>query len=363
MNSKLRLATCALLLLGLAACGGEESASPSAGAGGPPPGMPVEAEVVKPAPLSRELIAVGSLRSDESVTLSTEISGRVQRIALEEGRPVKAGAVLFELEDSIYRAELEQAKANLQLARSNHQRAQELFAKNLISAADRDTTAANLAVSEAAAQLAQARFDKTRITAPFSGIAGLRMVSVGDYLSAGQQLVNLEAMQRMKVDFRVSEAALPVLAVGQTLDIQVDAYPGQIFKGEVYAIDPRLSETSRSIALRAAVPNADGKLRPGLFARVKLNVAHNTEALLVAEQAIFPRGEQQFVYVIENGSAAIREVKIGQRIPGRAEIVEGIKAGDTVITAGLQKIGPGSPVMAVNLAPPPAAQDATPAGN
>lgn len=323
-------------------------------AGGPSPGMPVEAENIVPAALASEITAIGSLRSDESVTLSAEIAGRIAAIRFQEGQRVKAGQVLFDLDDSVQRAELAQARAGQILAQRNFDRASEMFSKNLISKADHDTVAANLDAAQASLALAEARIAKMRIRAPFASTAGLRTVSPGDYITPGQALVNLEAMQSMKLDVRLAEAALPALSAGQKLRIEVDSYPGQTFSGEIYAIDPRVADATRSIGVRARIRNPEGKLRPGLFARVKLELSHRPDALLVPEQAIFPRGDQQFVYVIDDGKAALRPVTIGLRQGGKVEITSGLKAGETVITAGLQKIGPGAPVMAVNMAPPPA---------
>lgn len=331
------------------------------GGGGKGMGMPVEAEPIKAQRLAQEIIAVGSLRSAESVTLSSEIAGRITRIQFTEGQPVKAGSILFVLEDSVYRAELEQAKASLALSQRNHERAVELFERKLISTRERDEAAAKLDVDRATVSLAEARLAKTRITAPFEGVVGLRSVSPGDYINPGQALAPLEQLQVLKADFRLSEAALSRIKVGQTLNLEVDAYPGQVFPGRVYAIDPGLAEDTRSIGVRARVPNEKGRLRPGLFARVKLVISERNDALLVPEQAIVPQGDKLFVYVIEDGKAAIRPVRIGARQAGRAEILEGLNPGDMVITAGVQKIGPGAPVMPVNLAPPAAAQDGHPA--
>ncbi|HUR40103.1 MAG TPA: efflux RND transporter periplasmic adaptor subunit [Verrucomicrobiae bacterium] len=327
--------------------------------GGPPgggKGMPVEAEAAQPQHLSQEIIAVGSLRSAESVTLSSEIPGRIAKVQFTEGQPVTAGAVLFVLDDSVQRAELGQASASLSLSKRNHERAQELFGRQLVSTRERDEAAARLDLDKAGLALAQARFAKTRITAPFSGVVGLRSVSPGDYITPGQALAPLEQLQVLKADFRLSEVALSKIAVGQVLNLEVDAYPGQIFPGKVYAIDPRLAEATRSIGVRARVPNDKGRLRPGLFARVKLVIAERPQAILVPEQAIIPQGDKSIVYVIEDGKAAIRPVQIGLRQDGRAEVTSGLVAGDLVITAGMQKIGPGAPVMPINLAPPPGAE-------
>jgi membrane fusion protein, multidrug efflux system len=340
----------------------EPGAAPAAAGApcGPGMGMPVEAEAARAETVRQEIIAVGSLRSNESVTLSAEIAGRIARIHFREGQPVAAGALLFELDDSVYRAELEQARAALGLSQRNHERSLELFERKLISARERDEAAARLDVDRATVALAQARFDKTRIRAPFAGIVGLRAVSPGDYINPGQPLAPLEQLSVLKADFRLSEAALPAVAVGQELKLEVDAYPGRAFPGRVYAIDPRLAEDTRSIGLRARVPNEHGLLRPGLFARVKLVVAERAGAVLVPEQSIVPRGEELFVYVIEDGKAQIRPVSVGLRQGGRAEITSGVKPGEMVITAGVQKIGPGAPVMPINSAPPPAEPETAP---
>lgn len=338
------------------------AAKPAApGAAGAPPGMPVEAEVAKAERIAQEIIAVGSLRSNESVTLSSEIAGRITGIHFREGQPVNQGALLFELDDSVYRAELEQARAGLALSERNHERAKELFERKLISTRERDEAAAQLDVDRAAVSLAQARLAKTRIRAPFQGVVGLRAVSPGDYITAGQPLAPLEQLSVLKADFRLSEAALPAIRVGQTLNLEVDAYPGQIFPGRVYAIDPRLAEDTRSIGLRARVPNDQGQLRPGLFARVRLVIAERPEAVLVSEQAVVPQADQLFVYVIEDGKAVLRPVQLGLRQGGRVEVVSGVRPGEVVITAGAQKIGPGAPVTPINLGPPPSG-DAKPEG-
>lgn len=333
----------AALAVGLTACDGA-SAPPSAASPGGRPATLVETHTVAARPLARELVAVGSIRSDESVTVRSEIAGRIVRIGFDEGQAVASGQLLFALDDSVHRAELGQARANHALARRTFDRATELFARNLVSQAERDQAAANFEVASATLALAQARLDKTRILAPFAGVTGLRMVSPGGHVDAGQDLVNLEAMQKVKVDFRVDESALPALRIGQSLEVEVDAYPTEPFSAEVYAIEPRIADTTRSIALRARLPNPDGRLRPGQFARIRLAVGHRNDAIVIPEQAVFPRGERQFVYVVENGTARQREVGIGQRTPGNAEVLEGLGVGDTVVITGQQRLADGAPV-------------------
>jgi membrane fusion protein (multidrug efflux system) len=343
-----RLPTLLLLsCLSLCACDKAEGGkSEPAKAAASRPAVAVEMAEVATATLSRQIVAVGSVRSDESVTLSPEIAGRIARVGFEEGRPVSRGQVLFELDDAVHRAQLAQARADDGLARRNYQRGLELFERKLISQQERDTLASAQDVAAASLALAEAQLAKTRIVAPFAGIAGLRQVSPGDYVNPGLALVNLEAVSSVKIDFRVPELALPQLSAGQPLDIEFDAWPGERFRGEVYAIEPRVADTTRSVGLRARLANPEGRLRPGLFARVRLQTGVREQVVVIPEQAVFPRGEQQFVYVVGEGMAKEREIKLGQREPGRVEVTEGLKAGETIITSGLQKVSNGAKVVA-----------------
>jgi membrane fusion protein (multidrug efflux system) len=192
------------------------------------------------------------------------------------------------------------------------------------------------------------QLEKTRIVAPFSGIVGLRRVSVGEYITAGQALVNLEEIDPVKADFRVPEKFLPAIRVGQTIHIKIDAFPDETFEGKVYAIDPRLDVAGRSLLVRAILPNKDQRLRPGLFARVTVLLQLKEDALSVPEQAIVPQGDSQYVFKIVDGKVQLTKVVIGTRREGRVEIVEGLDVGDEVVTAGQLKIRHGSAVAIVN---------------
>ena len=194
----------------------------------------VEVAAVTEIPFARGLSAVGSLRSDEAVVLRPEVAGRIQSIEFKEGQPVKRGQPLIRLDDSVPRAELAQARANLTLAQSHYRRAVALQGKGFVSQQARDESASTLKVQEAAVALAQARLDKMTITAPFAGFAGLRSVSVGDYVNQGQDLAPLEAIDPLKVDFRVPEMYLSKVGVGQQLTLRLDALPGQERQGLVY---------------------------------------------------------------------------------------------------------------------------------
>jgi membrane fusion protein (multidrug efflux system) len=309
--------------------------------------IPVEAAKVIAAPLSEQVTAVGSLLSDESVTVSTEIPGRLEKVYFKEGQPVEKGAPLFGLEDSVYRAQLADAEAKLKLAEQNSERTNQLFSKKYASEQSADVAASNLAVSKAAVELARVQLEKMRIVAPFAGIVGLRHVSVGEYLTAGQALVNLEAIDPVKADFRVPEKFLPAIRTGQSISIGLDAFPGETFKGEVYAIDPRIDVSGRSLLVRAKVPNHERRLRPGLFARVTVLLQLKEDALTIPEQAIVPQGDSQFVFKIVDGKVTMTKVKVGMRRSGRVEIVEGLSVDDEVVTAGQLKLRDGSPVSVV----------------
>ncbi|MGZ8416380.1 MAG: efflux RND transporter periplasmic adaptor subunit [Methyloceanibacter sp.] len=309
--------------------------------------VPVEAAKVTAVPLSEQVTAIGTLLSNEAVTVSSEIPGRLKEIHFQEGQPVEQGAALFTLDDSVYRAQLDDAEAKLKLAEQTNKRTSTLFTNKYATAQSADEAASNLAVSTAATELARVQLEKTRIVAPFSGIVGLRHVSVGEYITAGQALDNLEAIDPVKADFRVPEKFLPAIRVGQTIRIKIDAFPDATFEGKVYAIDPRLDVAGRSLLVRALVPNHDQRLRPGLFARVTVLLQLKEDALTVPEAAIVPQGDSQYVFKIVDGKVKLTKVMTGTRREGRVEIVDGLAAGDQVVTAGQLKIRDGAPVSVV----------------
>ncbi len=310
--------------------------------------VPVEAAKVTAAPLSEQVTAIGTLLSNEAVTVSSEIPGRLSEIHFQEGQPVEKGAPLFTIDDSVYRAQLADAEAKLKLAEQTHKRTSALFTNKYATAQSADESASNLAVNNAAVELARVQLEKAHITAPFSGIVGLRHVSVGEYITSGQALVNLEAIDPVKADFRVPEKFLPAIRVGQSIRIKVDAFPDAIFEGKVYAIDPRLDVAGRSLLVRALVPNQDQRLRPGLFARVTVLLQLKEEALTVPEAAIVPQGDSQYVFKILDGKVKLTKVVTGTRREGRVEIVDGLTVGDQVVTAGQLKIRDGAPVSVIN---------------
>jgi membrane fusion protein (multidrug efflux system) len=332
--------------------------------GGAPAGfaMPVEAAAVRVGPSQRQIQAVGSLRSNESVVVRPELTGRIAQINFSEGQKVKKGQLLVQLDATVPRAELVQMQASLALAKANYERAQELHKRNAGTERALDEARWKLRNDEAAVRLAEARLEKYALSAPFDGVIGLRKVSVGDFVRDGTDLVNLEQIDPLKVDFRVPEIFLASLKVAQRIAVTVDALPGREFAGEVYAIDPLVDAGGRSVVIRARIANPDDALRPGLFARVALIVEEKQEAVFVPEQSLVPINDQLFVFKVVDGPqggkvVAFTKVKLGERRKGEAEVVEGLKPGDVVVTAGLLKIRDGMPVQILPPpgSPPPAA--------
>lgn len=308
--------------------------------------QPVAVEAVKvvTAALPQTLTAVGSLRSDESVVLRPEVAGRVSAILFREGQRVSKGAPLVRLDTSINDADVQQTRANLTLAKTKYQRAIDLQKQGFVSAQARDEAENNLRIAEAALALSQAKFAKTEIKAPFSGVIGLRQISVGDYVKEGADMVNLEAIDPLKVDFRIPEVYVSQLRAGQALDVSLDAQPGRTFSGQVYAVNPLVDAAGRSVVVRAVVRNPDTALHPGMFARVRLITRDVKDALVVPEEAIVPQGDEQFAFRVVDGRAQRVKVEVGQRREGRAEILKGLDRDDIVVTAGQLKIRDGLPL-------------------
>ncbi|MDO9624585.1 MAG: efflux RND transporter periplasmic adaptor subunit [Pseudomonas sp.] len=298
--------------------------------------VPVERTLVRD-----ELITFGSLRSDESVMIRPEIAGRLATLHFREGQSVEAGALLVSLDDAIARAELAQARANLNLAESNFQRAQMLFKRGASNAQALDEASAQQQAARATLALSQARLDKSRILAPHAGVLGLRHVSPGDYLSEGQDIVNLEVLNPLKVEFRIAQKAVSQIRLGQPIEISLDAYPGERLGGEIYAINPRLDEAGRSQAIRAHIDNSDGRLSPGQFVKVSVILAERPTALVIPEEAVMPVGERLLVNLVVDGKVELREVKLGKRMDGKVEVREGLVGDETLISAGWQKVRAG----------------------
>lgn len=314
-------------------------------------------EVVQPerALVRDELVTFGSLRSDESTMIRPEVDGRVASLQFREGQAVKAGDLLVSLDDAIARAELAQARANLDLAEKSFERTQMLFKRGASNAQTLDEAQSQLQAARASLALAQARLDKTQIRAPYDGVLGLRLVSAGDYLSAGDNIVNLEVLDPLKLDFRIPQKTVSQLRIGQAVEVTVDSQPGQRFEARVQAINPRLDEAGRSQAVRAQLDNHEGHLYPGQFVRVAVIIEERADAMLVPEEAVMSQGEQRLLSLVEQGKVRRQVVQLGLRREGWVEVREGLRGDEQVIRSGWHKVFPGDPVR-VRSAPAQAAR-------
>jgi len=328
-------------------------AAPGAAAAGPPS---VEVARVEVARLSDDASAVGTLRSRQSVVLRPEVSGRVTRLNFRDGERVRKGQLLVQLDDQLPLAQVQQAQAELSIAQANNKRNQELVAQNFISQRSVEESAANLQVAQAKLALAQATAARLRIVAPFDGIVGIGGINVGDYLKDGADIVNIEDMEAILVDFRLPERYHTKLKRGQSALVTMDALPGRSYAAVVQAIDPLVDANGRSIGIRGCIDNRQLQLRPGMFARVTTVFSERPDARLIPEEALVPQGNRHYVIKLVDGPeqdtriAQRVEVKVGLRSPGKVEITEGLKAGDVVVTAGHQRIQKdGLPVRVVDV--------------
>lgn len=397
--------------------GANKGATPVAGAPAPVRAAGVEVSKVELATLRDETQAVGTLRSKQNTILRPEVAGRISVLGFVDGTRVRKGQLLVKLDDALQAAEIKQTQAQVAIARANYKRNQELVAQAFVAQRVLDESQATVQVAEAQLALAEARLQRMSILAPFDGTVGIRSVNVGDFVKDGADLVNLEDISSLYADFRLPERFLPRLKRGQPVEVQLDAFPGQVFKATVEAIDPLVDANGRSMGVRAVLPNTagmplppasgrsgppaavsagagapvkagptptaqsaargnspavdGGPLRPGMFAKVSIVFAVRDNALTVPEEAIVPQGGKQFVIKVvpadtlppdaraklppDTVSVSQRaEVKLGVRRPGRVELLEGVAEGDTVVVAGQQRLQrDGSPLRVIDMARSP----------
>ncbi|MGV0959647.1 MAG: efflux RND transporter periplasmic adaptor subunit [Limnohabitans sp.] len=330
----------------------------------------VEVAKVVSITLVDETQSVGSLRSRQGVMLRPEVAGRVSKILFNDGQRVSKGQLLVQFDDQLQAAQVSQAKAEMSIAAANHKRNQELVAQSFISKRSLDESAAALEVAQAKLDLAQATLQRLKIVAPFSGVTGLRQVNVGDYLKDGTDVVNIEDIDAVLVDFRLPERFQAKVRPGQQAQLTLDALPGRPFTAVVQAVDPLIDANGRSVGVRGCVDNRQQQLRPGMFARVNAVFGSRPSALVIPEEAIVPQGGRTMVVKVVPGDKPDTlvsqrvAVKVGLRQPGKVEILEGLELDDTVVVAGHQRLQKdGMPVRVVDMSRPGSGKPAAgPAG-
>ena len=330
----------------------------------PQPAISVSAAVAREQPWQSRLPAIGTFKAYQGVDLTAEVQGTVKEVLFQSGEKVTLGQPLLQLDSEVERAILATAEAVRALARVEYQRGQDLIKRQAISKSEFDRLNAELLKAEASVTQLKAELDKKRILAPFAGTIGIRQVDTGDYLSPGTSFATLQDLSRLYVDFFLPEQDYPQLAIGQSVRLSLAAYPGEVFSGEISALNPKVEETTRNVQVRAMLPNPDNKLLPGMFANLEVLLPGEKPQVLVPETAITYTLYGNSVYVIgeqkddqgavvkdDKGQAQLvverRFVETGERRDGQVLVLKGLKAGEQVVTAGQLKLDNGAHVAIV----------------
>ena len=315
-------------------------AVPTADRRGP---LEVSAIVVKPAPLEEAVTLTGTLLAEEGVELQAEISGKIVEIHFTEGARVRQGDLLVKLNDADLRATHARAKYRKELAVLREKRVGQLLKQGVARQEEYDTALSELNIQDAEIALTEAQLAKTEIRAPFDGVVGLRYVSTGAFVNAATRVATLQRLDRLKVDFSIPEKYATRIRVGTPISFTV-AGGDRRFEGRIYAFDPRIDTTTRTVLIRALCQNPDGRLLPGAFANVDLTLAHIESAVLIPAIAVIPGLNEKSVFVVTDGKAERRTVETGTRTETSVQILSGLKPGDRVITSGLQQVRAGQKV-------------------
>lgn len=331
-----------VIALALPGCGG-------AGHGGfKMPPTPVEVADVQSGKMTDRFRAVGTVEAEETVKIVNEIAGVVREMPFAEGQPVSQGDLIAHLDDAELSAESARADALRDQSRTNRERVKQIFEQQAASQQELDDAEASFKVAEANAAVAKTRLEKTRIRSPLTGVAGRRLVSPGTYLAVGTQITEVASIGMVKVGFSAPERYVPQLRRKAAVTVTSTAYPGQEFEGDIGVVDPILDANTHTVQMVAHIRNRAGKLRPGMSADVTASLGEREQALTVPDEAIFSEGDQSYVYVVKPDSTVTRTaVTLGSRDSSRAEVRQGLKAGDRVVKAGYQKLYEGAKVMPV----------------
>jgi membrane fusion protein (multidrug efflux system) len=315
----------------------------------PPPPAVIAAAEVETQSWQPYLHAVGSLTAIQGIYVTTEVAGKVSQILARSGQTVKEGDLLLRLDDSVDQADLRGLMAQRTLATLQFERTSKLLKDKSVSRSDYDQSRAGLDSAEAAVATRQALIHKKAITAPFSGQLGIADINLGQYLSPGDAIVSLQALDPVYVDYSLPERHLPDVHPGQAVEVEVQAWPGRRFKGVISAINPDIDRGTRSLRLRATLANSEQLLRPGMFAEVDTVLPLRRDILTLPRTAVTynPYGESVFVIQEQDSGGLVvqnRPVKTGATRAGRVEIVAGLQAGERVVSAGQNKLRNGQAV-------------------
>lgn len=335
-----------------AGCGAKQAG----GDGFTMPPMPVEVAAAAVQSVADKFEAVGTIEALEAISVVAEIDGAIVSLPFEEGSAIRKGQVIALLDDSQLKAEVDRAAALRDQSQATYNRVKAVVEQKAAAPQDLDDALAALRVAEANLAAAKARFDKTRITAPFDGIVGARRVSVGAFLRPGQAITDLANIDEIRVIFAAPERFLPQLQRGGEVSVWSPAYPDHMHQGKIAVIEPVVDPATRTARIVARVPNPEREFRPGMSANVAAELSRRDSAITIPNEAIFANGGQMFVYVVNPDSTVARAaITVGTRLADIAEITGGLQPGATVVRAGHQKLFDGARVMPIAAADAPMA--------
>lgn len=325
------------------------AAGPGAASG--PRAVAVRTAEARPETLQESFEAIGTTRSRQSVEIVSTVSGRVAALLFQAGDEVRKGQPLIRLDSSLEEANLAEARALMEDARSQLERARQLVASRTVPQARVDELKAAFAAAQARVAAAERRLADRVVVAPFDGVVGLREVDVGARITDDTVLTRLDDLSALDLEFQVPEVFHGRITAGQAISAASAALPGARFAGTIVARDTHIDPVARAFRVRAELPNPDHVLPPGLFMTATVALATRENAIVIPEQAVLAEGRTTYVYRVTDGKAERVEVRLGLRSVGSVEVVEGLAAGDAVVTEGLQRLRPGVPVKVSTGAP------------
>jgi membrane fusion protein, multidrug efflux system len=305
----------------------------------------VQTHIVQESRKTHSITVLGTVQAEESVTIRPEVAGRITAFPFDEGQRVRAGQPLVLLDERIEKAELAQALAQSELALSAHRRTQALFERGFVSDLALEEARARLTVARAQVELAQARVARRTLRAPFDGYVGLRLLSPGEYVKEGTDLIRIDALDRLQLLLHIPERYVGLVAVGQALHLQSDVFPEERFQAHVRHIAPTLESATRSLAVKARLENPKERLRPGLFVRLSLILEDDLPALWIPEEAMVSNAAGLHVFQIKNDKAHLVRLETGLRQEGEMAVLGGLAPGDEIVLAGHHKLRDGQAIV------------------
>jgi membrane fusion protein, multidrug efflux system len=323
------------------------STAPTAGGGRSAEPVPVKVTFVRTESLADEVISTGTLRAFESVELQVETAGKLVTVGFAEGTVVKKGTLLLQVDDAELRAELTRAERRRDLALLREQRLAPLVAGGGISESQYDEASSEVAILNADIEAIRQQLSRRAVRAPFDGVVGLRFVSEGAYVTPATRIATLQQLDKLKLDFNLPERYGTVVAAGQRATFSVSGMD-TVFEAEIYAVEPRVDETTRTLLVRAWAANPHGNLRPGSFARVTWFPGGTESGILIPSVAVVPGRDGDAVFLVVDGKIVRRRVTSGPRVAGRTRVITGLADGDAVVVAGTQLVRPGTAVRVID---------------